>query len=177
MLERIIAATENAYFRLFLVGLPFLGLQTTLLNELRPFDVCLQSMLLLAVAAGLARGSETGAIVGFMMGLMYDMELTTPMGVTAVVFAATGYLAGIADSFVHESTWWSRTIIGTVAGMVGMVLMPVALAMVGVEGALTPEVFVVVVVVGVFNAVFSEATVRICRWAFSAGAQPGVAVS
>lgn len=174
MLERVIAVAESAYLRLTLVGLLFLGLQTTLLNELRPFGVCLQSMLLLSVGAGLAKGSETGAIVGFMMGLMYDMELTTPLGVTGVVFAATGYLAGIADTFVHESTWWSRTLIGTAAGMVGMVLMPLALSMVGVEGALTTKVFVIVVVVGGFNAVFSEAAVRICRWAFGAVPVPGV---
>lgn len=175
MLERAIIVAENAYFRMFLVGLPFLGLQTTVLNELRPFDVCLQSMLLLSVAAGLTKGSETGAIVGFMMGLMYDMELTTPLGVTAVVFATTGYLAGIADTFVHESTWWSRTLIGTVASMGAMVMMPVALSMVGVEGALTSKVLVIVLVVGAVNALFSEAAVRICRWAFGAGVQPGIA--
>jgi rod shape-determining protein MreD len=166
VLDRVLVVAENAYFRLFMVGLVFLGLQTTILNELRPFDVCLQSMLLLSVAAGLAKGSEIGAIVGFMMGLMYDMELTTPLGVTAVVFAAAGYLAGIADVFVHESTWWSRTLIGTAASMAGMVMMPVALSMVGVEGALTSRVYVIVIVVGVFNAVLSEVAVKICRWAF-----------
>ena len=104
------------------------------------------------------------------------MELTTPLGVTGVVFAATGYFAGFAGVFVHESTWWSRTLIGTVAGMAGMVMMPVALTMVGVEGALTSKIVVIVLVVGVFNALFSEAAVRICRWAFGAGAPTGVAV-
>lgn len=165
MIERLLALSGSAAIRMFLVGLLGLGVQTTILADLRPFGVCLQSMLLLSACSGLAKGSETGAIAGFALGYMYDMMLNSPLGISGVVFAAAGYVAGTANNFVHESTWWSRMLIGPVACMLGALAMPVALAMVGIEGALTTAVFRVAAVVGVSSALFTEPCVRICHWA------------
>lgn len=172
MIERLLAVSASAAIRVFLVGLVFLGLQTTILNDLRPFGVCLQAMLLLSACAGLAKGSETGAIAGFAFGYMYDMVLISPLGLSGVVFAAVGYLAGTANNFVHESTWWSRMIIGPVACMAGALVLPVALEMVGIEGSLTTSVFRVVAVVGVSSAVFTEPVARVCRWALGGSKEP-----
>lgn len=167
MIERIVVLAENAYVRLFLVALFFLALQTTLLNEMRPFDVSLEIMILLAASAGLARGSEVGAIAGFMIGLMYDMVLTTPLGLGAAVFAIVGYLAGFVHSFVHEPTWWSRVLLGAVASGLGMILMAGAIALVGTDGIFTTKVLTIALVVGAFNALFSLPTERLCRWAMA----------
>jgi len=161
---RVVALVERPMFRLFLVGLVALGLQTTVLNDLRPFGVILQIMLVLAASSGLARGSEIGAIAGFLVGFMYDLVLTTPLGLGATVFAIAGYLAGFANSFVHEPTWWSRMLLGGVASAVGTLLMPLALAMVGIEGALTTRVVVIVAVVAVSNAVLCVPFEKLCRW-------------
>ncbi len=165
MRERVLLATENRWFRLVLVGLPVLGLQTTILNEMRPFGVSLQVMVLLAAASGLARGSEVGAIAGFVVGMLHDLVLTTPLGLGAAVFAVVGYLAGYANSFVHQPTWWTRMLMGAVASAVGMVLLPVALEATGTEGALTSQVIVIALVVAVFNAVAVLPAHWVCRWA------------
>lgn len=165
MIDRLITFSEAKYVRLVLVGLFFLALQTTLFNEMRPFGVCLQVMVLLAAASGLARGSEAGAIAGFIVGLLYDLVLTTPLGLCAAVFAIIGYLAGFAHSFVHEPTWWSRMILGAAASAVGMILLPLAFAMTGTDGLFTTHILVVVLVVAVFNGVFSVPAELICRWA------------
>lgn len=167
MIDSVLDFMQNRYVRLFLVSLVVLGFQTTVFNDMRPFGVCLQIMLLLAAASGLARGSETGAIAGFMVGLMYDMVLPTPMGVGAVVFAATGYLAGYVHSFVHEPTWWSRMVLAAGASGVGMILLPMALTVVGVEGVLTLRVIGVAFVVAAFNAAFSLPLELVCRWALA----------
>lgn len=164
-MERIISFAENKYTRLVLVGLIFLSLQTTLFNELRPFDVCLQVMLLLAASCGLAKGSSTGAIAGFVVGLLYDFVLTTPLGLCAAVFAFVAYLAGYAHSFVHESTWWSRSLVASAASAVGMIVLPIAFTITGAEGVLTLHVFTVAFIVAVFNAVFSVPVEILCRWA------------
>lgn len=164
-MDALLVFIENRYTRLVMVGLMFLGLQTTILNEMRPFGVCLQIMLLLAVSSGLAKGSETGAIAGFVVGLLYDMVLTTPMGLCAAVFAVVGYLSGYAHMFVHESTWWTRIIVGSTASLVGMVLLPIAFTITGSEGVLTTHVLTVAIVVAVFNAVFTVPVERVCRWA------------
>lgn len=165
MIDRIIVFAENKYTRLVLVGLLFLALQTTIFNEMRPFDVCLQVMLLLAASCGLAKGSTGGAIAGFIVGLLYDFVLTTPLGLCAAVFALVAYMAGYAHSFVHESTWWSRSLVASVASAIGMIVLPFAFTVTGAEGVLTFHIFTVAIVVAVFNAAFSVPVEMLCRWA------------
>jgi len=154
-MDAIIGIAENKYTRLVLVGLLFLSLQTTIFNEMRPFNVCLQVMLLLS----------TGAVAGFIVGLLYDFVLTTPLGLCAAVFALVAYLAGYAHSFVHESTWWSRSLVASAASAVGMVVLPIAFTVTGAEGVLTLQIFTAVAVVSLFNAVFSVPVEILCRWA------------
>ena len=167
MIEKVLLFAENRYARLMLVGLMFLGVQTTVFNDVRPFGVCLQIMVLLAVSAGLARGSDTGAIAGFIIGLLYDMVLTTPMGLCAAVFAMVGYLAGIGQSLVYASTWWSRMMLGAVASAIGMILLPIAFTLTGATGILNVQVLWVALIVGLFNAILSIPTERLCRWALT----------
>ena len=165
MIDRIIQLSENRFLRLFLVGLAFLSMQTTLFNELRPFGVSLEIMLLMAASSGLARGSHEGAIAGFIVGLMYDMVLTTPLGLCAAVFALVGYLAGFVHSFVHDPTWWSQMLLGAGASVAGMLLMPVAFTLTGVAGILTPRVFLIALVVASFNGPLSYPVAKVCKWA------------
>ena len=164
-MDRVLVLAENRWFRLVLVGLPVLGLQTTILNDMRPFGVSLQIMVLLAAASGLARGSETGAVAGFLVGLLYDLVLTTPLGLGGAVFSVVGWAAGRANSFVHAPTWWTRMLMGALASAVGMVLMPVALEITGTEGALSTGVVKIALVVAVFNALASVPAHWVCRWA------------
>lgn len=165
MIERLIVVAEARYTRLILLGLLFLSLQTTIFNEMRPFGVCLQVMLLLAASSGLAKGSQTGAIAGFIIGLLYDMVLTTPLGLCAAVFATVGYLAGFVHTFVHESTWWSRMLAALGVSAIGMILLPVAFTITGADGVLTSHVFVVALTVAVFNAALSLPVEWLCNWA------------
>lgn len=166
-MDRLIDLAENRWARLILVSLLVLSLQTTIFNDMRPFGVCLQVMLLVAASSGLARGREVGAVAGFIVGLMYDLVLTTPLGVGAAVFAGVGYLAGYAHSFVHEANWWSRMVLSAGASAAGMFLMPFALAVVGIDGVLTVRVIGIAVVVAVFNGLVSWPMERLCRWALT----------
>jgi rod shape-determining protein MreD len=167
MMDRLLVIAENRYIRLVLLGLLFLSLQTTIFNEMRPFGVSIEVMLLLAAATGLAKGSETGAIAGFVVGLLYDMVLTTPLGLCAAVFAVVAYLAGLAHSFVHEPTWWSRIVTVMTTSAIGMILLPIAFMVTGAEGVFTTDLWAMVVVVAVFNAVFALPVVWLCSWALS----------
>lgn len=165
MIERFLIVAENRYTRLVLLGLLFLSLQTTIFNEMRPLGVSMEVMLLLAASTGLAKGSESGAIAGFVVGLLYDMVLTTPLGLCAVVFSVVAYLAGLAHSFVHEPTWWSRILTVMVTSAIGMILLPVAFTVTGAEGVFTTDLIEMVVVVAVFNALVALPVVWLCDWA------------
>jgi len=126
--------------------------------------VCLQVMLLLSTSSGLARGSEIGAIAGFIVGLMYDLVLSTPLGLGAVVFALVGYVAGITNTFVHKPTWWTKMLLAGAASGLGMLLMPLALTIVGREGVMNRHILLVAIVVGVTNAAATVPAVRLCGW-------------
>ena len=167
MIERVLLVAENRYFRLVLVGLFFLSFQTTLFNDLRPFGVALEVMILLAASSGLAAGSETGAVAGFIVGFLYDMVLATPLGLCAAVFALVGYLAGFVHSFVHAPTWWSRMLLAAGASAAGVILLPIVFTLTGAEGILTRRILLIALVVAVFNAPLSLPVARICRWALA----------
>lgn len=165
MIERLVVLSESRTLRFFLVGILFLALQTTILNDMRPFGVSLEIMLLVAVSSGLAGGEKAGAVAGFSAGLLYDMVLTTPLGLCAGVFGLVGWGAGQVHSFVHKPTWWSRMAMATVSSFLGVLLIPVAAAFTGTEGALTARAPYVALVVAGFNTVLCLPVERVCRWA------------
>jgi hypothetical protein len=83
----------------------------------------------------------------------------------AAVFALVAYFAGFAHSFVHESTWWSRSLVASAASAAGMIVLPIAFTVTGAEGVLTLHIFTVAIVVSLFNAAFSVPVEILCRWA------------
>jgi Kef-type K+ transport system membrane component KefB len=58
-------------------------------------------------------------------------------------------------------------LLGSIASAAGMVLLPLAFALTGAEGVITTHIFVVAIVVALFNAVFCVPVERLCRWALS----------
>ena len=147
-----------------LVSLVLLGLQTTVLNDMRPFDVMIPLMLLFAVSAGTLYGSEIGAISGLIIGVMYDCVLSTPLGLASLVFGAAAYAAGLLPFFVREPTWWTRAITIGIVGAGGELAFPLAQSMVGFSGRFQPHVAVVVVFVVFAGMIIAPVLLPICRW-------------
>lgn len=164
-MRRFFAVIESPATRTVLLGLVVLSFQTTLFNTLRPFGVVLQVMLLFACAAGVVAGSETGAVAGFVFGLMYDMVLTAPLGLSGVVFGFAGYMAGGVNSFVHEARWWVKIIAVALSSTIAVLLYPAASLVVGIDGLLGSRIFTVAVTCGVFNALCALPAARIAKWA------------
>lgn len=164
-MKRLFAIIESPATRTFLLGLVVLSFQTTLFNTLRPFGSVLQVMLLFACVGGVVGGSETGAIVGFVFGLMYDMVLTAPLGLSAVVFGFAGYMAGGVNSFVHEPRWWVKMSSVFVSTFAAVVLYPAASLVVGIDGLLGSRVITLALTCGVFNGICALPAARVAKWA------------
>jgi rod shape-determining protein MreD len=147
-----------------LVSLILLGLQTTVLNDMRPFNVMLPMMLLFAVASGTIYGSEIGAISGLVIGVMYDCVLTTPLGLASLVFGSAAYVAGLLPFFVREPTWWTRAITIGIVGAAGELVFPLAQSMVGLSGRFQPHVVVVMAFVFVAGMIIAPVLLPVCRW-------------
>ena len=77
-----------------LVVLLFLVLHLTVLSRLRIGGAAPDVMLLLAIAAGVVGGPQLGALLGFSAGLVLDLFLETPLGLSALVFCLVGYGVG-----------------------------------------------------------------------------------
>jgi rod shape-determining protein MreD len=64
-------------------------------------------MVLVGVAAGLAGGPERGARVGFVAGMLWDLVIVGPLGLSALAYCLAGYFVGSAQRSVVGPTWWA----------------------------------------------------------------------
>jgi rod shape-determining protein MreD len=162
--EKLLQIMGSRWTRLVLVSLILLGLQTTVFNDMRPFNVMIPVMLLFAVASGSLYGSEIGAISGLIIGVMYDCVLTTPLGLASLVFGAAAYVAGLLPFFIREPTWWTRAITIGIVGAAGELVFPLAQSMVGLSGRFQPHVVVVMTFVAVVGMIVAPLLLPVCRW-------------
>ncbi len=99
--------TRAKLFRAALVLLAALVLQVTMLSDLRVLGALGDLMLALTVAAGLTGGADRGVTWGFATGVLYDLMLDTPFGLSALTYALVGYAVGLAGSaLMRTSGWW-----------------------------------------------------------------------
>jgi rod shape-determining protein MreD len=154
---------DDPRLRLPLMLLAALLLQTSVLVRLRVFGVMPDFMLLVAVAAGLTAGATRGAALGFASGMVIDLFLPTPLGLSALVFTLVGYGVGVANTGVLRSAWYIPMLTAGGASVAGVVLYAVAGSMLG-EPMLTGHLVTIALVVGVSNAVLAPVAVRLVGW-------------
>ncbi len=150
--------------RLFPVGLCVLAMQRTFLSEMKVFGVVLQIVLALAAAAGAGAGPERGAIGGFTLGLMYDLATGSPLGLTALVYALAGFVAGYVLTLTPSPQWWLASIFTAIGAAVGETAVPVARTLIGQDGWFTSRLFTIVPVVSGFALLVSPLFVPLGRW-------------
>ena len=164
MFERFIRVVASRWFRLVLVVLVVLSLQTTLFSEIRPFGYAVQIVAVFVACVGSTHDVQTGAVVGLVSGFMYDAVLATPLGVSALVFGALGALAALLMQPFREPTWWLRLLaISLVAGF-GEVLMPVMKSVVGLSGWLNARIVAAAAVTFFGSLVLASPLVPVSRW-------------
>ena len=98
-------------------------------------------------------GPDTGAIYGFIMGLAVDLFLTTPLGLSALAFAVTGYAVGVFQSGVVRTTPWLAPMLGGIGGLFGGLVFITAGAVVGQPGMLSFDSLRIVIIAAVYVVV------------------------
>ena len=149
--------------RLGFVVLACIVLQTTLFTHLRVDDVAPQIGLVAVLAVGYEDGADSGAVFGFVMGLALDLFLTTPLGLSALSFAVTGYAVGVFQAGVVRTTPWLAPILGGVGGFFGGLVFLTAGALVGQSGFLSFESLKIVAISAVLDAVIAPLGFPIVR--------------
>jgi rod shape-determining protein MreD len=142
-----------------------LVLHISLLASVRVGGVAPDSMLLLAVAAGVSGGPTRGAVLGFACGLGMDLFLQTPLGLSALVFSLVGYTVGTLQTGVLRSTWWIPLLTALVASAAGEVLYAVVGGVVGQANMVTTRLPYIAAMVAVLNTALAPVALRLMQWA------------
>ena len=69
-------------------------LQTTVAPNIRILGASPDFALIIVVSVALLRGSQVGAVFGFLTGVLVGLALLEPLGMTALVLVVVGYFAG-----------------------------------------------------------------------------------
>lgn len=151
--------------RASLVVFVVLVVQHALLDSVRIDGAHPEVMLLLAAAAGYVGGAERGAMVGFFVGLVSDLFLSTPFGLSALVGCLIGFGTGSATSGLVRSSRGLAVLsltAGTVAGLVGYAVLA---AVLGQSGAISVDLPQALVVATPAAAVLAVPVHALVRWA------------
>lgn len=151
--------------RLLLIGFLALPLQTTFFADVKFSGVAVQLMLVLAVSAGVIGGSENGSLAGFIFGLLFDLVLSSPLGLLAFIYGLAGWVSGAVYSRTVSNPWWLNMVAVGFVSALATVAQPILANWVGVEGWISPQLIEIVIVVTITNMALSFVTLPLLRWA------------
>lgn len=153
-----------------LIGM--LLIHTGVLGSIHIHQVRPDGMLLLAVLAGLVGGPERGALTGFTAGLLADLTLQTPFGLSALVFSLIAFGIGMLQTGILRTSWWIPPLTALAGSALGIAMFALLGALVGQTQLLEPgpsHVATIAGIVGVMNAVLAIPAAPVVRWAFARG--------
>lgn len=156
----------RSFARVALVLVSAAVLQRGLFAQLRIEGAAFDVFLLLAVAGGLASGPDRGAILGFFSGLVLDLLVQTPMGLSALTYCVVGYVSGRLQDTVRRANRLLPSLLAALAGASGVVGYAVLAAVLGQASAVSDDLVAVALVVAVGNAILIRPAIRLVQWAW-----------
>lgn len=145
----------------------FVGLmvQLAVVNAVSVWSVTADALVVLAVAAGLVGGPEKGALVGFASGLAFDAFLTTPFGLTALVWTIVGYGVGVGGRNLMRSSSWSVVAFAAVAAPLSIAAFVLVGLILGQDQLLAAPILAITVVSTVVTVAAVPVAAPAMRWA------------
>lgn len=148
------------------IGL-FVGLiQLLLVRRISVAGVRPDVLVLAVVVVGVTSGRRGGALTGLAAGFAADTVLLSPVGLSALAYAAAGAAAGHFSSDAQELPWVSSAIAVAASGVavVAYVVLGLTTGSVSTTPARVLHVVAVVAAINGLLAPFVIATVRRGRW-------------
>ena len=151
--------------RLVLVVITLVVLQTTVFTHLRIFGAVPDLCLVATIAIAYEEGPQTGALFGFLSGLVLDLFLASPAGLSALANVCTGYGVGVFKGGLLRESRLLPVILGGVGGLVGGTIFVVVGGIAGQSGYLTLTSVRIVLVAAIYDAVVAPLVFPFVRWA------------
>ena len=117
-----------------LLVLTGLLLETTVLGSRTLGGTQPELVLLIVIAIAMVEGPATGAIAGFTAGLVTDLLLDLPKGLSAFVFTSTGYAVGALRDHYEGTTAWLRIVVAGIATGAALLLYGAMAGLIGITG-------------------------------------------
>jgi len=141
-------------------------LQIGLVTQIHLFGVVPDVMVVLAVCAGLSGGGQRGAVVGFWIGLLFDLPRTEhPLGLSALAYCLVAFVAGTAQVVVLQSGRAMSMTIVAAASLVGVLLFAVESQIFGGDALTNPHLATILGVSAIVGAALSRIGLRVAGWA------------
>lgn len=164
--------TLRVWRRLFIVGLALVVVQVCVAQRFVFGGAHPDLFLLLAIAAGLVAGPQHGAVVAFVTGVVADLFVVTPFGLSALCYVLVAFAVGLLSASPGGRSPNLYRVVATFVASIGGTLLFMAITLlVGQPHLPRSQVVAVVAVVSVTNAILAVPAALAMQWAF-AGANP-----
>lgn len=151
--------------RLTLVVSAALAIQLSWMSQWRPFGQPGDLLLLLTIGSAMVAGPQRGAILGFVVGMAFDaVHPLLPFGLSALVYVLVGYGVGRVRGGLVHANWRTGPVTALVSSATGVVAYVAIGQLLGrnLDGA---ELWRIVAVTSLLNAVLAPLALRVLRWA------------
>jgi rod shape-determining protein MreD len=162
--------TLQGWGRLVVVVSLAVVIQTGLLDQLVIGGAHPDIFVLLAVVAGLAAGPQRGAVAAFSIGLVADLFVQTPFGLSSLCYVLLAFVTGLAAGLPSGRAPYSfRVAAGFIGSVGGTLLFAGLVTLIGQPALPRQQLVIVTAVVALTNAVLAIPAAASMTWAVTAG--------
>lgn len=160
--------TLRTWGRLALIALAASIIQVGVLNGIVLGGAHPDLFLLLAISAGLAGGPQRGAVMGFALGLVADLFVQTPYGLSSLCYVLVAFAVGLAAGIPGSRAPLGIQLATAVLGGIGGTLLYAGLGtLIGQPSVPRHQLALIVAVVTAGCVVLAAPAYRLMEWAVS----------
>jgi len=129
-------------------------------------------LMITVIIMALAEGANTGTVLGFIAGLLFDLLGAGPVGPMALVLSVTGYITGLVQENLFAEGWLLPVAIITGATFASEILYMIVILFMGTQTSLWGAFIGIVLPSTLYNAVCATIVCPILTRALRDNASP-----
>ncbi len=142
--------------------------QVSVLDQVVIGGAHIDLFLLLAITAGLVAGPQRGAVIGFALGLVADVFVETPFGLSSLCYVLVAFAVGLAAGTVATRPTLGFQVAAALLGGVGGTLLFAGLGtLINQPSVPRHQLAVTAVVVAAGCVLFANLAYRLLEWTFA----------